>query len=84
MATASRKWLETFFEEKNLPEVTFEVKGPLGTDNMIPNTVVIDYMLAAPESERKQIVKVLRKIDFANGDVNDFLKHCAGALARDF
>lgn len=81
--TATATFLKTFFEEKNLPEVTFEVDSPNGTPNFIPNNVVIEHILAAGPYEQQQIANILRKIDFANGDVNHFLKHLAGALARD-
>ena len=78
--TATEKYLETFFEEKDIPETTFVVDGPSGP-NHIPNEVVIENIMIAPDHEQKKIADTLRKIDFYNGDVNDFLKHLAGALA---
>jgi hypothetical protein len=74
------KYIENFFEEKEIPEVMFEIEGASGI-NYIPNTVVIEHIKIAPTQEQQQIANVLRKIDFFNGDVNDFLKHLAGALA---
>lgn len=74
------KYIENFFEEKEIPEATFEVDGPSGI-NYIPNTVVIEHIKIAPTQEQQQIANILRKIEFCNGDVNDFLKHLAGALA---
>ena len=74
------KYIQNFFDEKEIPETTFEVEGPSGT-NFIPNDVVIEHIKNAPTSEQNKIGDVLRKIDFMNGNVNDFLKHLAGALA---
>ena len=75
----TQQYLETFFQEKQLPEVNWELTGPSGT-NFISNEVVIEHILHAPLHEQKQIANVIRKIDFMNGDVNHFLKHLAGAL----
>jgi len=74
------KYIENFFEEKEIPHRIFEVEGPHGI-NYIPNEVVIEHIKIAPTQEQQQIANVLRNIDFCNGDVNDFLKHLAGALA---
>ena len=74
-------YLKTFFAEKNLPIVQWEIAANDGTLNFISNEVVIEHIAIAPAHEQKKIANVIRKIDFANGDVNDFLKHLAGALA---
>lgn len=74
------KYIENFFDEKEIPEMIFEVEGSSGI-NYIPNDVVIEHIKLAPTSEQQQIANVLRKIDFFNGDVNHFLQHLAGALA---
>lgn len=78
--TTTKQYLETFFEEKQIPEMTFEVEGPSGI-NYIPNQVVIEHIMITQGREQEQISNILRQIDFANGDVNHFLKHLAGALA---
>jgi hypothetical protein len=75
------EFLRNFFAEKDIPETTFEVEGPSGM-NMIPNTVVVEHMQLCPAHELKGIEGILRKIDFANGDVNHFLGHLAKALAK--
>lgn len=74
------KYLKTFFEEKQLPEVEWELTDNDGTTHFIGNTVVIEHMATASAAEQNKIADVIRKIDFADGDVNDFLKHLAGAL----
>lgn len=78
--TQTQRYLETFFEEKNLPVVEFEVEGPSGP-NFMTNEVVIEAIMGAPENEKKGIANMIRRIDFANGDVNDYLRHLAQALA---
>ena len=83
MATAAAQYLKTFFEEKDLPYVAWELPGPKGTPNHLDNEVVIEAIHAAPEPEKKGIAAMIRRIDFANGDVNDYLKHLAGALTMD-
>ena len=80
--TMPTKYLQDFFAEKDIPEVTFEVEGPEWGTNFIPNTVVAEHIAQTSGDEAKKIADVLRQIDFANGDVNHFFKHLAGALAR--
>lgn len=84
MSNATTKYLKDFFAEKGLDrEQVFEVKATLGTVNYIPAGVVIDTILVAPAKEKEQIAGILRRLDFANADVMDFLRHLAGALAYD-
>ena len=73
-------YLETFFKEKQLPDVSWELKDDGGMTHWIGNEVVIEHISIASVEEQNKIADVIRKIDFANGDVNDFLKHLAGAL----
>lgn len=74
------KYLRDFFAEKEIPETTFEVDGPSGP-NAIPNAVVVEHIAQCSVAEATEIGNVLRKIDFANGDVNHFLAHLAKAIA---
>jgi len=83
---STKKYLTDFFAEKDLDrDHTFHVTAPLGTENVIEAGVVIDTILySAPAQEQEKIADMLRRIDFANGDVMDFLSHLAQALAYDF
>ena len=76
-------YLKTFFAEKNLSSESWSVDAPKGTPNHFTTEIVIEHVLAAPESEQEAIGDVIRKIDFANGDVNHFLRHLSQALAFD-
>ena len=75
------KWIDTFIEEKGIDtESILEVEGLLGT-NYIPVGCVIEAMKNAPFSEQKAIKNMIVKIDFVNGDVVDFFRHLAQAIA---
>lgn len=75
--TQTSRYLQTFFAEKNLSERTYEITVD-GTWNMISSDMVIDLLLnQASATEQAQAAAIIRKIDFANGDVHHFLKHLA-------
>tara|TARA_R100000655_G_scaffold10227_1_gene24826 strand:+ start:231 stop:476 length:246 start_codon:yes stop_codon:yes gene_type:complete len=76
-------FFETFFLEKNLTDEVYTVISNNGTPNIIPSTVVIEAVKRTKGEEAKKIETILRKIDFLNGDVHDFLKHLAQGLALD-
>jgi len=80
----SKQYLETFFEEKNLPFESWEVIAEDGTPHFIDSDVVVEAILNCPNHEQKKIADVIRRIDFANGNVNDFLKHLAKGLVANF
>ena len=73
-------YLKRFFAEKDLPEVSWELKDKQGVTHWISNEVVIEAIMGAPKYEQKAISHMLRRLDFANANVNDYLKHLAGAL----
>ena len=76
------KWLDTLIEEKELDiESTFEVEGPEWGWNLIPLGCVIEAIKSAPVHEKIAIKTMLVKIDFVNGDVMDYFKHLAQAIA---
>lgn len=74
------KYLKTFFEEKQLPDVNWDLTDDNGVSHLIGSEVVLEHIASASADEQNKIADVIRRIDFANGDVNDFLKHLAGAL----
>lgn len=82
-AQSAREYLETFFEEKQLPHQSWDIEDESGTMHYIDSSVVIEALLNAPQSEQEQAADVIRRIDFANGDVNDFLKHLAKGLVAN-
>lgn len=74
------RYLQTFFAEKDLPEVHWELTDKTGCVHWISNEVVIEAILGAPKHEQKAIGDVVRRLDFVNADINDYLQHLAGAL----
>lgn len=76
-------WLDTFVQEKGInTEQVFEVEGPEWGTNFIPCAVVIEHIKIASPEEKHQIKTAIVKIDFVNGDVMDFFKHLAKAIAK--
>lgn len=77
-----KKYLETLISEKSAHDIDdmFEVEGPSGANWMAYQNVV-DAIAAAPKVERDAIRTMLVKIDFVNGDVFDYFRHLAQAIA---
>ena len=76
----NRAYLQTFFEEKNLPFKEFIVTHNNKT-HFIPNDAVIDYLINSLDLVTQEKVKgVLIKLDFVNADINHFLEHCANGM----
>jgi hypothetical protein len=82
--TGTRRYLQVFFQEKDLAEMIYDVTAPDGTAHMIPTSVVIEAINGAPDAEQEQIAGIVRKLDFANGDFHHFLRHLATALAAHY
>lgn len=79
------KYLQTFFKEKDLGYKLFEVEDQNGTVHLIDSETVIDIILnQTPREEQEQIGNVIRRIDFANGDVLHFLEHLAAGLVKNY
>ncbi len=88
MTTTTASFFNTFFAEKDLEELTYEVESKndsiFGTTHLIPSTAVIEKIKTTRGEEAKQIENILRQIDFRNGDVHHFLRHLAQAMADQF
>ena len=76
------KWIDTLIEEKNLDTefTVFEVEGESGM-NFIPMGCVIEAIKSAPKHEQVSIKNMLVRIDFKNGNIVDYFKHLAQAIA---
>lgn len=76
------KWIDTFLSEKNIDsEELLSAEGPSG-ENIIPVGCLVELMKSAPAREQAGIKTMLVKIDFVNGDVRDYLRHLARAVAQ--
>jgi len=83
MAKGTKHYLKMFFAEKGIDrDESFTVDGPSGPNIGMTYGHVIDAIKAAPAHEQDGIANMLRKIDFKNGDVKDYLRHLAKALAK--
>lgn len=80
--TADQKYFDLFFDEKQLPYELFEIEHQ-GQMHFIDTDFVIELIKGAPAAEQKQIRNTLVKIDFANGNVNHFLKFLAEAYVKN-
>jgi len=76
-------WLDTFIDEKGIDlEDTFEVEGPEYGINTIPYGVIIEHMKIAQPHEQAAIKNMLVRLDFANADIRDYLRHLGKAIAK--
>lgn len=76
-------WLDRFLSEKGVDlEQTFEFDLN-GEFHVMPYGVVVEAMRKCPASEQKGIKAMIVKIDFANGDVLDYLRHLGKGLAAN-
>lgn len=78
------KWLDTLIEEKGIdPETTTVLDGEseTGNYNLMYLDCLIEAIKTAPKHEQQGIQKMLVKIDFLNGDILDYFRHLAKALA---
>ena len=75
------KWLDTLVEEKGYDtEGIIEVEGASGT-NWIPLGCLLDAIKSASQQEKDGIKRMIVRIDFVNGNLMDYFKHLAQAIA---
>ena len=78
------KWLDTFVEEKGIDlGRILEVKTDKNTHYFEVGNIVENIKATTPE-EQEEIKNMIIKIDFYNGDVVDYFKHLAQALAENY
>jgi hypothetical protein len=77
-----KNYLNNLISEKaNLSmDTPIELEGASGT-NFMSVGVIVEHILIAPKSEQEAIKNILVKIDFNNGDILNFFKHLAKAIA---
>lgn len=78
------KWLDTFVEEKGIDlGQILEVKTDKNTHYFEVGNIIENIKATTPE-EQEEIKNMIIKIDFYNGDVIDYFKHLAQALAQNY
>ena len=82
--TSQSKYLETFFEEKDLPLEIFTYERGLNIIQL-SNYDIIETLISSPDKEMlKQVETIIRKLDFANGDINHFIQHIGNGMADQY
>jgi|TARA_B110000977_G_C10844967_1_gene403527 hypothetical protein len=80
---AMRNYLETLLEEKGISqEYLFKAEGDVWGTNIMPLSVIVDYLCSVSEDAQKTAKTNLVKIDFHNGDVKHFFQYVADFLAK--
>lgn len=82
--SAFNKWLDTFIEEKGIDlEQVIEIKTENNTHYFEVGNIIANIKATTPE-EQAGIKDMIVKIDFHNGDVVDYFRHLAQALAENY
>lgn len=78
--TPFEKWLNIFIKEKGI-DTSQEFKSTENGISMIFSYQdVLNNIKSTSENEQKQIKDMMVKIDFNNGDIEDYLRHLSKAL----
>ncbi len=80
----SKTYLTTFFAEKTINYQLFEITDTNGSTHLIDTEFVIEAILSTTSTEQQVIGNTLRKLDFFNQSINDYLKFLANALVKKF
>lgn len=78
------KYLNNFFTEKNIPYEMFEIQDSEGLTHFIDTDYVIEAILSTSTKEQQVISQTLRKLDFFNRPIGDYLKYLASALVSRY
>lgn len=82
--SAFNKWLDTFIEEKGIDlQQVIEIKTESNTHYFEVGNIIENIKATTPE-EQAEIKDMIVKIDFHNGDVVDYFRHLAQALAENY
>lgn len=81
---ATQNYLKRFFEEKQIPNVQYEIEDANGWVHIFDNDTLIDRIKNTCDKEQQQIANVLRQIDFRNGSVQHFLNYLAHAMVKQW
>ena len=77
-------WFNTFIDEKDVPYSIWEIEATDDTIHVIDSDAVIEAIKGAPAHEQNGIKAIIVKIDFMNGNVNDYFRHLAQALVNNY
>lgn len=80
----TKTYLSNFFEEKEIQHQTFEITDDNGLLHIIDTETVIEAIMNSSVKERFIISDTLRKLDYYNQSINEYLKFLAEALVKKF
>lgn len=81
---STSKYLELFFEEKEIPYKVWEIIDNAGKNHVIDVEVVIEFVKNLPSDAAAPVVSKLRILDFNNAPVIPFLEHIATFIVNNF
>ena len=82
-----QEYFKTFFEEKNLEFKQWELHDEKGNFHLINSDVIKEFLTTGEAVNVKDLESIKAKIieiDFANGDVNLFLRYLAQFIINNF
>lgn len=82
--TMSKTYLSNFFLEKEIPYQLFEITDSEGLTHFIDTEVVTEAIFNASSREQQVITQTLRKLDFHNQPIGEYLKFLATVLVSQF
>lgn len=80
----STTYLSHFFSEKKINYQLFEIIDENGFTHFIDSDYVIEAIFNTGQKERLVITQTLRKLDFYNQPIEDYLKFLAESLVVQF
>ena len=72
-------YLDKFFKEKDIEYQSWEIEDKNGDIHFIDNEVIIEF-IKRDKPNHLRYADTLRRIDFVNGDVNNFFRYLAEKL----
>ncbi len=80
----NKTYLSNFFQEKQINYTMFEITDLNGLTHFIDTDFVIEAIHNAPLNEQQVISQTLRRLDFYNQSINEYLKHLATILVNQY
>jgi hypothetical protein len=80
----TKNYLTAFFQEKNINYEVFSIEDKQGLVHQLDTDVVIEAIMNSSLKEQFIISDTLRKLDFYNKNIGEYLKFLAEALVKRF
>ena len=80
----SKTYLSNFFQEKQINYTMFEITDTNGLTHFIDTDFVIEAIHNAPLNEQQVISQTLRKLDFYNQSIVEYLRFLAEVLVKKY